>query len=204
MIQDKLTTDKQEPDEAWWEAHFDQSDWHVKWGFDSGDRFTVFPLLPKLPGENDAERWQRSFVPLRDADEMLCIASDTVEALLHRILVARFDATLEPNTKIGDSWRSDGFDWYYDNVYTVAVCRDICALMCKAAKELDALPDATLISLTETGEVAMHSNATGGATCTTPMTASEARTDCRLIAELLEKVAASAEKQGALVSFCGP
>lgn len=164
----------------------------------------MFPLLPKLPGENEESRWSRSFVPVRDADELLCIKSDVVEALLCRILIARFDTTLEPNTKEAASWRSSGFDWYYDNAYSLTACREICSLMREAEGSLAGLPDDVPVYIAEAGAVVVCTSSFGDEACGCPLTVSEARNDCRLIAEYLERVIASAERQGALVTFSGP
>lgn len=191
------------PDKTWWQAHFDESDWHVKWGFDSGDCFTVFPLLPQLPEESNEERWHRSFVTLRDTGNMLCIASDVIEALLCEVLVARFDTALATNTTMPDSCRLSGFDWYFDNVYSIAACKDMCSLMQKAARDLVSLPDAKSVRITSTGEIVCQPPPDGELSCR-PLSASEARRDCLLIAEYLERVTTSAEKQGALVVFSGP
>lgn len=193
-----------EPSGAWWAAHFDEDAWHVKWGFDSGDCFTIFPMLPKLAGEDYAERWERSFVPLRDADEMLCIESGVVEVLLHRVLEARFDPALDVNNAEADPWRSPRFDWYCDNVYTTGACREICSLLRSAAEALAWLPAETPVRLDEAGGVVTCETAPEGEAWWSPLSAADARGDCERIAELLEKVIASAEKQGALVSFSGP
>lgn len=195
---------EKEPSKAWWAAHFDEGAWHVKWGFDSGDCFTVFPMLPKLAGEDYTERWERSFVPLRDADEMLCIESEVVEVLLRRVLEARFDSVLDVNNAEADPWRSLRFDWYCDNVYTAESCREICSLLRSAAEALARLPAETPVRLDEAGGIVTCETAPDGEAWWSPLGAAGARRDCGRIAELLEKVIASAEKQRALVSFSGP
>lgn len=188
-----------EPSDSWWRAHLDETSWHVKWGFDSGDCFTVFPLIPRLSEEDEERRWERSFVPLRDTDELLSIESEIVDALLRRVLETRFDAALPPNGPEGYPWRSPKFDWYFDNAYTTEACRGICSLMRSAAESLSSYPAGTPVRLDETGGVVTEEPASGST-----LSATDARKDCLCIADLLEKVVVSAEGQGALVCFSGP
>lgn len=189
-------------DEAWWSAHHAEEGWQVKWGFDSGDCFAVFPLLPKLPGEGDADRWSRSFIPLRDADEMLCIESDVVEVLLRRVLETRFDPSLDHGRDEVFPGCPPHFDWYFDNVYTVETCRGICSLLRSAAESLAGFPNDVPVCVTGAGDVATCRPSDDG--WARPLAAADARRDCLLIAEYLERVASSAERQGATVTFSGP
>lgn len=189
-------------DEAWQNAHYEEDGWQVKWGFDLGDCFTVFPLLPKLPGECDNDRWLRSFIPLRDADEMLCIESNVVEMLLREILEDRFDPSLDHSRGEALLNRTPHFDWYFCNTYTVDSCRDICDIMRNTARKLATFPRNTAVRITATGDIAAFQPSEDD--WRPPLAASDARRDCLFIAEHLERVAASAEKQGATVSFSGP
>lgn len=189
-------------DETWWRGHRDEEGWQVKWGFDSGDCFTVFPLLPKFPGESDSARWSRSFIPLRDADEILCIESDVVEVLLRRMLGARFDISLDHGRDEIFPGCTPHFDWYFDNAYTIGACRDICSLLRNTAEKLEEFPGDVPVYITETGDAIACRPSTDD--WWHPLAASDARRDCLLIAEYLERVATSAERQGATVSFSGP
>lgn len=193
---------ERQPSEAWWKAHADESPWHVKWGFDSGDCFCVYPFLPKLPNESEGERCTRSFVPCRDADELLCIASGVVEVLLRRILSARFVPSLQPIIHEQLPYSNKSFDWYFENVYTVDTCRGICDVLRQASGKFAALSDDVYAFLDENGEVMSYKRPEDWID-PLPLP-SEAAKDCLLIADYLERVIASAEKQGALVTFSGP
>lgn len=162
----------------------------------------MFPLLPKLPGESDSDRWSRSFTPLRDAREMLCIESNVVETLLREILEERFDASLDHGRDEVFPGYTPRFDWYFDNAYAVDTCRDICGLMRDAAKKLAELPSNATVRITKTGDVVACKPPEDD--WWYPPTAADASNNCLFIAKHLERVAASAERQGATVSFSGP
>lgn len=194
--------DKKALGKAQQNVHHEKEDWQVKWGFDPGDCFTVFPLLPKLPGESDSDRWSRSFVPLRDASEMLCIESNAMETLLREILEDRFDTSIDHGRGEMFPRYTLHFDWYFDNAYTVDSCRDICSLMRNAAKKLAELPRNTTVRIAATGSIVACQPPEDD--WWYPPTAADARRNCLLIAKHLERIAASAERQGATVSFSGP
>ena len=176
--------------------------WHVKWGFDPGDCFTVFPLLPLLTGESEEDRWTRSFCPLKEKGEMLCIESSVVEALLRRMLEEHFHANLDINSRKVTPWRAQGFDWYYDNAYTVSECRVIRDKLRVLSSTLEGIPANRRIYVSGDGRIVsarVESDETWGS-----LSAGEAARDCTLISDLLEKVLISAEAQQAVVTFSGP
>lgn len=174
----------------------------MKWGFDPGDCFTVFPLLTPLPGESGEDRWARSFHPLRAKGEMLCIESSVVEALLRRMLEEHFDANLDINCRKVTPWRLQGFDWYYDNAYTVSECRVIRDKLRVLSSTLEGISANRRIYVSGDGRIVtarVKSDETWGS-----LSAGEAARDCTIISELLEKVLISAEAQQAVVTFSGP
>lgn len=176
--------------------------WHVKWGFDPGDCFTVFPLLPQLPGESGEDRWTRSFCPLKAKGEMLCIESNVVEALLRRMLEVYFDADLDINSRKVTPWRLQGFDWYYDNAYTVSECGVIRDKLRVLSSMLEGIPADRRIYVSGDGRIVAAGAESDEAWGSLP--AGEAARDCTLISSLLEKVLISAEAQQAVVTFSGP
>lgn len=122
----------------------------------------MFPLLPKLPDESSSDRWLRSLVPMGDADEMLCIESNTMEALLRKVLEARFDASLDHGRDEMFPDLMPHFDWYFDNAYTVEACRDVCGLMRDAADKLAGFPGDACVCIAETGDVMARQPSEGG------------------------------------------
>lgn len=128
----------------------------MKWGFDPGDCFTVFPLLPLLTGESEEDRWTRSFCPLKEKGEMLCIESSVVEALLRRMLEEHFHANLDINSRKVTPWRAQGFDWYYDNAYTVSECRVIRDKLRVLSSTLEGIPENDAYTCPEMDESSVH------------------------------------------------
>lgn len=166
----------------------------------AGGRIAAFPLLSKLPGESEADRVERSLAGARETGVAFDISAGTDEVLLRRILRARLDPSLLPSDDM--LWLTPGYERFSESVYSTAACAEVCSVLRAAAGDMTRLADDCYVFIDENGEV-MSSRSISDEMALQPLLPSEAARDCLLIADCLEKVVASAERQGALVAFSG-
>lgn len=194
-------------------AVYDVDMWSVTWGFDPGDVFLVFPILPGGEREGAWDRWSRSLELAKKRGEILSIGSEAVDCLLLEELVRRFDPEFEMNRELDTGYRDRRFDWYHDNAYTLADCLCMAGTLEQAAEGLDGVRaedtvrlDGSSVVARDVGDPVNEEDAPDRFFCRIDaMPAGIARDRALRIADGIRRVVEAAREHGCdAVTFCGP
>lgn len=157
----------------------------VKRGYDSGDRFAVFPYVSPVKMEAPDDLWTRSFAEAKSSGSIISIVTDAFDVCVKNLAVSLFDPEL--NRLIGrPSYCGDTFEDYGPNLFSKESCVALASALTTRADTLEA---ACTCEFVFDGDFRI-------------MRAHDASSCCRAFAALLRELVARSDAD--VVCFDGP